>query len=466
MELKQTQKFSQVLSLTPLMRQSLQILQLPLLELKGYVDTQMEENPVLEYSSPAEQTQPVEETIEQLMEMPDNYSESLQSPANEDDDKKRNYQDSLTIKHPTLQEHLFKQLQTYAFKNPDAYAIGEFIIGNIDDNGYLNISIEEIVRLLNKNRHLIGPASKETVEKILSVIQTFNPPGVGARNIKECLLIQLTQKNQDHTLAYTLVKNHLTSLANGSNAALAKKIKTTPEAIAQAKRLITSLLPKPGSSFHAMTVELTSSTPDIFLQKHMNKFEIVINSRGLPPLKISNYYKNLLKAKDTPPHIRKYLQEKIMNAMGIIKALAQREETIRKIVTEIVHCQKDFFEHNDPSLIKPLMLRDISTKVDRSESTVSRVVNSKYMETPYGTYRLDYFFSKSLPTSEGNTVSQEHIKSKIFSLIAEEDQTRPLKDCAIADIINNEGIQIARRTVAKYREELKIQPAHARKRAA
>lgn len=466
MELKQTQKLSQVLSLTPLMKQSLQILQLPLIELKSYVDNQMEENPVLEFAAAAEQSQPVEETIEQLMEMPDHYSETLPAATDEEDNKRKHYQDSLTIKHPTLQDHLLKQLRTYSFKNPDSYAIGEFIIGNIDDNGYLNMSIEEIARLLNKSQQLIEPVTYETVEKILSAIQTFNPPGVGARNIKECLLIQLKQKDQDHTLAYTLVKNHLTSLANGSDAILAKKIKTTPEAIVQAKKLITSLLPKPGSSFHAMTIELSSATPDIFLQKNMNKFEIIINTRGLPPLKISNYYKNLLKAHDTPVHIRKYLQEKIMNAMGIIKALAQREETIRKIVTEIVHHQKDFFELNDPALLKPLMLRDISVKVNRSESTISRVVNSKYMETPYGTFRLDYFFNKSMPTNEGNTVSQEHIKSKIYNLVSEENQTQPLKDCHIADIINKEGIRIARRTVAKYREELKIPPAHARRRSA
>jgi len=188
--------------------------------------------------------------------------------------------------------------------------------------------------------------------------------------------------------------------------------------------------------------------------------------KNLPHIKINPYYLNLLKSKDTPAHIKKYVQERISKALGIMKALAQREETIRMIVEEIIEVQKDFFEHHDPALLKPLMLKDIAKKVNRNESTVSRVVNSKYIETSHGTYRLDHFFSNSMPTAEGKNVSQEYIKSCIFHLIEEESPQKPLKDGQLVQLLQKEGLKIARRTVAKYRESLSISPAHQRKQSA
>ena len=226
---------------------------------------------------------------------------------------------------------------------------------------------------------------------------------------------------------------------------------------------ISSLNPKPGKAFESTTAQILAPTlPDIIIEKVDGKLQIIVNTRFLPRLRVNNYYLNLLKSKKISPKTKKYIQEKISSALAIIKSLSQREETVQKIVSNIVRVQKDFFKHGDKSLIKPLTNKNIAKLVKRNESTVSRVVNSKYVQTSYGIFRLNYFFSKSLKTPKGENISQEYVKHQLLDIITESDG-KHLKDSEIVKILKSQNIKIARRTVAKYRKELKIPAYYQRK---
>ncbi len=462
MKLRQTQKMVQTLALTPEMRQSLRILQLPVMELRDFLEAQVEENPTLEAEDKSNETSDLVEQAEKILSAGSFSDQSFLAGEEEDGEKKSEYQRSLITRPPTLGDHLLKQLRMIPLKEIQ-YAIGEYIIGNIDENGYLNATLHEIAKEVNTTGPE-EPCSKKDAEDILHLIQSFDPPGVGARNLKECLLIQLRLRKKYFSLAGKIVKYHLSDLMQNNTRIIAKKLKVPPETIEAALHDISQLEPKPGREFSASSAQFMSRPiPDIIIEGTPGKYEIIINSSAVPALRINHFYLDLLKSDVTSDEAKEYIQEKVKAAMAVIKSIAQREETMRTLIKCLIEHQKDFFRYGERTYLKPLTLKDVAREIGRNESTVSRVVRKKYIKTPLGIFRLDYFFTKGVKTLSGTDVSQELIKTKIFELIEEESSSSPLKDSALAEMLTKDGIKIARRTVAKYREEMDIPPYHSRK---
>lgn len=473
MELRQTQRQIQKLALTFQMRQSLHILQLPFLELHQYLEAAVEENPVFEHQTSknddTEITIPdkinlLEEISRDSFSQDFTHQESLQESR-----KKQDYQQSLITKSQTLQEVLQRQLR-FNITDQKTYTLGELLIAHIDDNGYLNTSLESIVlSTKKKNAPSENNITLDDLECTLVIIQGFEPHGVGARNLKECLLIQLRLKKREKTLAYKIVEGFLPDVAKHNIKAIAKKLKIHPEGVQKTLNEIARLEPKPGRAF-ASIIEPSTRTqiPDIVVEKKGDQLEIIVNQRGLPRLQINNLYKNMTKSKEASAETKAYIKEKIKSAMGIIKAILQREQTLRTISECIVTIQKDFFLNGDSALLKPLTLKEVAHIANRDQSTISRVVNNKYIKTPYGIFKLNFFFLK--PSKNKNNTdsfnslrSTESIKSLIYDIISEEDTHHPLKDSVIVEELQKRGVAIARRTVVKYREEYEIPPAHRRK---
>ncbi|MFH1771753.1 MAG: RNA polymerase factor sigma-54 [Candidatus Omnitrophota bacterium] len=468
MELKQTQKLSQKMALTPKMKQSLYMLALPLLELKSYLENQVEENPVIEQQQPLEE---LEESLfskntRELLDLSKNspITDSLfDADSSGDEDKKQNFRQSLITKKPSLHEFLLRQLRMHKL-DEITYLLAESIISDIDENGYLICPLEEILEsIIAKNLYPTINLTIDGLKNALSLVQSFEPSGIGARNLKECLIIQLKTKNKPNSLAHKIVENYLLEASKNKSAFIAKKLKAPVEEVTKAIKEIYHLNPKPGRTFSQEELSLRKPlVADIIIEKISGKYEILLNTGLLPKINISENYKKMLKAKNTCEDTKRYLNQKIRSALWLIKAVSQREETMRKIAKCILAIQKEFIEHGDLSYLKPLTLKDVAERVGRNESTISRVVNSKYMQTPVGTFKLNFFFSSHLKNAQGDKISTESIKSLIFNLIQNEQPQAALKDSVMSQILNRQGIRIARRTVAKYREELKIPPYHLR----
>ena len=474
MELKQAQKQTQKLALTFQMRQSLHILQLPLTELSTYLNAEIESNPILETlgTTSEEPDASLSEKINMLQDAAersfvDNFipEDSLQEIR-----KKENFQQSLITKSQTLHEVLLRQLR-FCLNDEKMHCLGRLLISHIDDNGYLNTSLESLCAIAQKENsdgHL--PPALSDIEAALKVIQQFEPHGVGARSLKECLLIQLRLRKKEKTLLHTIVEDFLPEAAKHNIKGIAKKLKVHPDNVAKALKEIAQLEPKPGRAFLPV-IEPAAQTqpPDIFVEKKEDRLEIIVNQQGLPRMIINTIYKNIAKSKDADAQTKAYIKEKIKSAMDLIKAILQREETLRTICECIVDIQKDFFLQGDTSLLKPLTLKEVAKIANRDQSTISRVVNNKYVKTPYGIFKLNFFFLKPLKNKKDvsrppeSLASTESIKSLIDDIINDEDKTCPLKDSAIVERLKEHGITIARRTVVKYREEYNIPPAHRRK---
>ena len=466
LKMKLSQKMAQKMALTPQMRQSIHILQLPLLELRGYIQQQVEENPTLEVErESASKDSITDEKITRIVEQSQGArsdSEGLFDAgySREEIQKKQNFRESLITRGPSLQEYLIRQLRMHTLSETD-YKIGELIISHIDDNGYLQTSIEEIAQILIFKGTNVA---SQDVDRILSLIQSFEPIGIGARNLKECLAIQLKSKGKQDSLSYQIIEKHLPDLARNKTKLIAKSLKVTQDEVKEAVKEISRLEPKPGRPLgQTESRRIHHFPPDIILEKIENRFELIINNQELPRLKVSAHYKRLLSRKDISEETKKYLTEKIKSAIWLIKAVNQRHQTIRRIAECIIKIQKDFFQQGEEASLKPLTLQEVAQLVERNESTVSRVVNNKYIQTPFGVFKLNYFFSGAFKTSEGEAISSEAIKSKIIALVDEEDSKRPLSDDKIVKSLKAQGVNIARRTIAKYREELKIPPSHLRK---
>lgn len=473
MKIQLSQTLSQKLILTPQMKQSLHILQLPLMDLCEYLDHEVEQNPVLEKQPSDEQpnnTKNDESFIDFATDLiQDNlYKDCPSGDYPEELRKKYEYHQSSIIKPTTLNEVLMQQLRTLKLTLKEQ-TIGEFIINCIDDNGYLTTPLEQIKNLLEKESIFSDSLSFEDLERILALIQHFDPCGVGARNLKECLLIQLNSRQESSNLVYEIVENFLDDVAKKRVRVIAKKLKTTPQRVEKAITTISSLEPKPGRLFSPSPhVTRSHSEPDVILENNEGKQELIINKHYIPKLRISFYYKKLLRSEQISEETKQYIKEKIKSAQTLMRSLTQRNSTLQRVAECIIDIQKDFFIQGDLAALKPLTLKKVARIVERNESTISRVVNNKYIKTPYGTYKLNYFFSRPVNTAHANstTLSSETIKSHIYNLICEEKKTTPLNDSKISNLLKKEGITIARRTVAKYREMLKIPPAHRRKKSA
>lgn len=425
-EIKLTHRLTYKLKLTPQMRLGINLLQLPLLKLKEFVEQQIEENPLLEIENIGSSPKPL------------------------GDEEKQNYRESLITKPPTLAEHLLTQLRSLTDSEKDC-KIGELIIGNINDDGYLKGSVEDIAGS--------AKAKPAEVEKVLSLIQTLDPIGVGTRDLRECLLLQLRAKGKDNSLVYQVVDKYLPYLEKKRYDYIARKLKIAVEKIKEAVKEMAGLESKPGRSFNQeRTVDLM---PDVILRKNKDGYEVAFNDWELPRLTLSDKYKKMLKQKDTPEDAKKYLNERLKAAQALINAVAKHKETIQKVTEEIIRLQKGFLD-NGGADFKPMTLEQIAGKIGKHKSTVSRAVTNKYLQTPNGIFELRYFLNSGIKQANGEFFSSKAIKSKIKDLVGHEDKKKPLSDQKIIERFKQIGISIARRTVAKYRNQLKLLSSRSR----
>lgn len=481
MGLEQRLEQSQKLILSPQLRQYLKLLQLPILDLKQTVDQELAENPALEEETSlsvnevplseimgeepaAASEEPARELefdkkIEELDRIDDEFQGTgfIESRASddgiEDASRKKDYQESLISTRTTLNDYLLFQLKLLNLSEKEE-EIAEDLVGNVNEDGYLAIDILELAQKLG--------TSAEAVGKVLKELQALDPPGVCARSLQECLLIQLSRFDHAGSLAAKIIQDHFPLLEKKCFAEIAKKMGVSKEDVREARHQIACLEPKPGRIFYAATP--ISVIPDATVSPDENSpdgYRIEIHDESLPRLRISPSYRKMLRDKNLDARTRHFLRDKINSALWLIQGLAQRKSTLRLITEELVSAQKVFFEKGY-AYLRPLRMKDIAQKVRIHESTVSRAIAGKYVATPQGTVPYRSFFSARMETENGGEESQKSIRERIKSLIESEDKARPLNDTTIQKLLQAEGIKIARRTVAKYRELQKILPAHLR----
>ncbi len=453
MKLKQT--------LAPQLIQSLRLLQMPLLRLEQVIRQELSTNPLLEEVEPSEETTSVSENQEEAQIDPqldkinweDYLGDENEIPFREEKDKGEERWEKTPVLEKTLYDHLIEQLH-FSKSDKEELKIGEYIIGNIDESGYLVCSLEEIASALD-----VPP---ERVSKVLSLIQTFDPSGVGAEDLRESLLIQLREKGLEETLAYRIVRDHLNELKRKSLSQLSRLMGTSFEQVQKAMDFIRTLNPIPAMGKFSRPA--TPVMPDLIVEKIGEEFVVYHNDKNIPRLRINPAYKDLLrKDKGNSPETKNYIKGKLEQAKWLLNSINQRRSTMIKVMEKIVEEQKDFFERGI-SFLKPLTMEHIAEKVGMNVATISRVSNSKYVQTPQGVFEIRYFFNTGLSKENGEELSKRNVKKIIEELIKKENPAKPLSDQELFNLLKKEGINIARRTVSKYREELKILPARFRKR--
>jgi len=461
--MQQVQTLSLQQTLAPQLQQSLQILQVPLMELRNLIQAELAVNPVIE----EERTEPsledkqrerdeFKEEFEHLAKLDEEWrdymsqSSAYSARSQEDEERRQFFFDSI-VTSETLQQHLLEQLQTSELSSSQR-KIAELIIGNIDDIGFLQVSPEE----MSQNT---GLAVAE-IQEVLEVIQMFHPVGVGTRDLRECLLVQLRRVGKADSLEYRIVSHHLEDLAKHRYPEIARRLGSTPEQIQKCADFIATLDPKPGQLF---TAEMTNYVlPDVTVEKITGEWQISLNGDQIPHLRISNTYKDLMAKDENPAEVRDYIREKIRSGKFLIKSIHQRQQTISNIAHEIFERQREFFEKG-PTALRPLTMVQVAEVVGVHETTVSRAISGKYMATPWGVFEMKYFFTPGYQTADGETMSNTSVKNAITELVKDEDSRHPLSDKEIVDILTERGIPIARRTVAKYRAEAGILPSNMRK---
>jgi RNA polymerase sigma-54 factor len=483
-ELKQNLKLTQQLIMTPQLQQAIKLLQLSRLEVMDMINQEMEENPLMEELSSdddqaeeergfdaeedvlldREEAKPVERTEEITGEGDgkedfdwNNYLEDYR-PSGTIYERRGGetpvWDNFLTVK-PSLIDHLMWQLKLSPLTDLEM-RLGEQIVGNIDADGYLRATMEEI-------------ASQEgveaaVVEDVLRKVQDLDPPGIAARDLKECLLIQAKILGISNDLVATIIQEHLHDLERKDYHRIARKLKVPLSDIVHAVDSIVHMDPKPGSAYTEEKVQCI--VPDVYIVKVGGEYKIILNDDGLPRLRISNYYTEIMGEMDgrnTGENGKKYVKERMQSANWLIKSIQQRQKTIYKVAESIVKFQKEFFDAGINHL-KPLVLRDIADDVGMHESTISRVVTNKYMHSPRGVFELKYFFSSSIQTNDGDAVASKSVKEEIKKIISGEDPKHPLSDQEIVERLDASGIHIARRTIAKYREMMRILPSSRRRK--
>lgn len=467
LNLEQTQK----LVMTPELKQAIEILQYNSVELNEFIRQELLNNPLLE-------TPKNEEMREDKKEREHDRSEETRDDDTRDEEPrdidwqeyfsdfdrtrtKSNFKEekeeilfqNFVTDETTLTEHLIFQLK-FTLLDKEEKTIAEYIIENLDSNGYYQLTDEEL-----KEKFGIGD---EKLEKILEVIHDFDPPGVCSRNLRECLLLQLKRKETPNPVAEAVIRNHLDDLAANRILQIAKATDFTKEEIQEAADFIKTLEPKPGREFASMK-GVKYIIPDITVEKIDGEYVVRINEITAPRLTISRYYKRLLSGDNIENGASSYINKKLNAAVRIIKSIEQRRDTIMKVVKAILEFQYDFFEHGKIHL-KPLTLKEVADHVEVHESTVSRAVNGKYMQCPNGIYELKFFFQSGVSSSYGEGVSSSSIQSMIKTMIEKENSKKPYSDQFITNELKKTGINISRRTVAKYRDEMNIPSSSKRKR--
>jgi RNA polymerase sigma-54 factor len=464
-------KLVQKLILTPSLQQAIKLLPMSTLELADMLNQEVVENPMLEEIQPDE-AQSADGTVPEKGEgdadVPapkadswddgdyayffGDYLDEGYRPKTQHEVKELPPIENTLSTTSSLTDHLQWQLSLQT-TDDTARAIGDAIIGNLDDDGYLVASVDEIA--------LMGDWTVDQVETMLRLVQSFDPIGVAARDLQECLWLQLRHIGQEGTPAEKIVTEHLRMLQNHQVPELAKKLGLAIDDLKQHIEIIRHLDPKPGSRFNRRESQYV--IPDVYVIKVEDQYVAALNEDGLPQLRISPVYRRLLdKSAENAEETRAYVKDKFRSALWLIKSVEQRQKTIHKVATSIINFQKDFLDHGI-EFLRPLVLRDVANDIAMHESTVSRVVTNKYIHTPQGVFEMKYFFHSGISSSYGDNVSSVTIKQRIRKIIEGEDPRKPMSDSKIVSILQKEGLVLARRTIAKYREELKIPTSNQRK---
>lgn len=474
MEPRLVLKMSQRLILTPTLQQAIKLLQYSRQELVQYVRQELLENPTLEETQAAEadieadsgekeetEKEAEKEAVDTVEGMTGDQALDWSEYFPEPDNGFEPYQggeapsyENILSKGTSLQDHLHQQLNVSSATD-EGKIIGFELIGNIDDNGYLRSTVEEVAAALE--------VSAERVEPVLQIIQEFDPPGVGARSLSECLALQLVHKGLGGGIEERIVRGYLKDLEARRLKKIAREEKVSLDEIVQAARDIASLEPHPGRSFSHDTVQYV--VPDITIYKADGEYQVRLVDEGLPQLRINNFYRKLYRSGKLSSEDKEFLDKKVNSARWLIKSILQRQQTILKVARSIVLLQKDFLDHGIRYL-KPLVLRTVAEDIEMHESTVSRVTNKKYAQTPQGILELKFFFTSGINRTIGDSMSSLTVMDFIKTIVSEEDVLKPLSDLEIVQRLEKDhSLNIARRTVAKYRGLLNIQPASRRRQA-
>jgi len=471
--MQQTQNLALQQVLSPQLQQSLMILQTPLLELRNLVQQEMETNPVLEelpdlpapdepneaepsenenFDNEFQKLASLDEEWRDYMAQSASYGAAGSRGSREAQDKRQFFFDSIPVQE-TLHQNLIGQLNQSLLSATDRKA-AELIVGNIDDNGFLQSTPEEMA--------LNSGIPKEDFEKMLALIQTFYPAGVGAHDLRECLLIQLRRAGKERSLEYKVVSEHMEDLGRRRFPEIARRMGISVEDVQKAADNIARLNPRPGQVFAAAPQNYV--LPDLVVEKVDGEYQITLNNEQIPHLRISNLYKDIIASGDAQSsEVKNYIRDKIRSGKFLIRSIHQRQQTIFNIAQQIVLRQRDFLEHG-PSHLKPMRMGEVADAVGVHETTVSRAVSGKYMATPQGVFEMKYFFTSGYETTTGESLSNISVKEAILDLVKHENGSAPLSDHEIVEILAERGIPIARRTVAKYRDELNILPSHMRRK--
>ena len=468
---------TQRMVMTPMLQQAISLLQLSRLELVQELRQQMEQNPLLEEAQEEIQEEVEEARLSQEQDAPEpereDAPEAERSDRIEEFDWDNYLQDAsdyrpqipreelerfdaeLHLAKPrSLVDHLLFQLHL-STSDPEMLQLGTLLIGNLEETGYLKEPLEGLAEGAG--------VAVDRLEAALRLVQGLEPTGVGARDLCECLLLQVDTRPDLHPLAKELIASHLHELERRNWESLAEKLKVSVKAIQEAVESIASLEPKPGRTFG--TEDPRYITPDVHIVKMGDQFLVLLNDEGLPRLRVSPYYRTILADKTgNAKEVREYIEGRMRSALWLIRSIEQRQRTLYKVATSLVKFQRDFLERGITAL-RPLTLKEVAEDIDMHESTVSRVTTNKYIQTPQGLFELKYFFHRGVPDTQGGTVSSLKVKDLIHKLLTVEDDGRPLSDQRIVELLRREhAIEIARRTVAKYRGQLKIPSSSRRKR--
>lgn len=489
------QRMGQVQILAPQLQQSLAFLQAPTLELRALVAQELEQNPTLEEVSEAEieaekereegddssvsqldPTEPPEDVafdpakekednepvddfqaeFEKLTKLDDEWRDffaqtRVPNRASQEDEEKRQFMMDSIVQQTSLQEMLIEQLRTSDVPE-DRMSIAEMIIGNIDDHGFLQATVDELSFSTNIPADHIG--------ETLKVIQAFHPPGIGARTLKECLLLQLERANRQESLEYRIVRDRFEALAKRKFPDMARFLGVSVEDIQTAAGRIALLESRPGRAFLPDDVQFI--VPEVFVVRGDDGYVVTTGQDYIPRLRISNHYKDLMGNPNTSEEDKEYIRDKVRGGKLIIKSIYQRQETLLKIAKEIVSRQEAFLEHGVTQL-KPMTMQDISEVVGVHETTVSRAVSGKYLQCPRGIFEMKFFFTSGVKTASGNALSNTSVKEMIAEIVRNEPSNAPYSDEKLLILLKEKDIQVARRTIAKYRSELKIRPSNQRR---
>jgi RNA polymerase sigma-54 factor len=496
--LQLSQRLTQSLVLAPQLQQSLALLQAPTLELKALVEQELQQNPVLEevadhdlelrdkssngddeadlapaatdFAEPPEDVkfdaasekntaEPVDDfqaEFDKLVQMDqdwrDHFSQTnVVNRASAEDEEKREFMLNSITAETSLAQHLMEQVRDTNLTEEER-GIAELLIGNIDDYGYLMTSVEELATL--------GNLPGEQILKVLKIIQSFEPAGVGARDLRECLMLQLEHAGKEDSLEYRIIRDHMEALGKRRIPEIARGTGQPVEEVQEAMARIGRLDPRPGRAFLPAVEQYV--TPEVFVQRNGDDYVVTTNDEQIPHLRISNVYKDLMSSGGNDAEVKNYIREKIRAGKFLIKSLHQRQATIANIGREIVKRQRDFMDKGIAHL-KPMTMSQVAEVVGVHETTVSRAVSGKYIQTPQGVFEMKFFFTAGLQTASGSDVSNTSVKDMIAEIFKNENPSKPLSDQEVVKMLTGKGINIARRTVAKYRDELGILPSNLRK---